>query len=85
MVAELVALSPQGREFRGSGVLEGTVALQRRGDGGFGYDPIFVPGGEDRTVAELGDGWKVEHSHRGQAARALAKAIAQGEPLAGVG
>ena len=39
--------------------------------GGFGYDPIFVPDGEERTVAELGDDWKREHSHRGRAARAL--------------
>ncbi len=42
---------------------------RRRGDEGFGYDPIFVPHGETRTVAELGDAWKAEHSHRAQAAR----------------
>jgi len=34
--------------------------------------PILVPLGEERTVAELGDAWKAEHSHRAQAARALA-------------
>ena len=45
MVAELVALSPDGEELRGSGVLEGSIALERRGTGGFGYDPIFVPDG----------------------------------------
>jgi XTP/dITP diphosphohydrolase len=77
MVAELVALAPDGEEFRGRGVLEGAVAGERRGTGGFGYDPIFVPDGEERTVAELGDGWKVEHSHRGRAAKALAAAIAR--------
>ncbi len=53
-VCELVALAPDGRELRGTGILEGTVANERRGDEGFGYDPIFVPAGEERTVAELG-------------------------------
>jgi XTP/dITP diphosphohydrolase len=75
MVAELVALSPEGDELRGSGVLEGTIALERRGEGGFGYDPIFVPRGEERTVAELGDDWKRVHSHRGLAAKGLADAF----------
>jgi XTP/dITP diphosphohydrolase len=42
-----------------------------RGSEGFGFDPIFVPKGEDRTVAELGDGWKAENSHRARAAKAL--------------
>ena len=53
------------------------IADDRRGDEGFGYDPIFVPIGETRTVAELGNAWKAEHSHRAQAARALAAALAQ--------
>ncbi len=39
-------LSPAGEEFRGPGVLEGELATARRGDGGFGYDPIFIPAGE---------------------------------------
>jgi XTP/dITP diphosphohydrolase len=70
-VCELVALSPEGREARGTGTLGGTIALDPRGDDGFGFDPVFVPDGEQRTVAELGDGWKAEHSHRARAARAL--------------
>ena len=41
------------------------------GQRGFGYDPIFVPLGETRTVAELGNAWKAENSHRARAARAL--------------
>ena len=68
-VCELVALGPAGEELRGTGVLEGTIAEARRGDEGFGYDPIFVPLGESRTVAELGDAWKRTNSHRAQAAR----------------
>ena len=58
MVTELVALSPDGEEFRGRGVLEGEIADRAPRHGGFGYDPIFVPAGEARTVAELGDEWK---------------------------
>jgi XTP/dITP diphosphohydrolase len=70
-VSELVALSPEGEERRGTGAVEGTIALEPRGSEGFGYDPIFIPEGESRTVAELGNDWKREHSHRALAARAL--------------
>jgi XTP/dITP diphosphohydrolase len=75
MVATIVALGPGGEEVVGRGVLEGAIARERRGSGGFGYDPIFVPDGEQRTVAELGDAWKVRHSHRGKAAAALVAAV----------
>jgi XTP/dITP diphosphohydrolase len=74
-VCELVALSPERRESRGTGVLPGTIALAPAGSEGFGFDPVFVPRGHDRTVAELGDDWKVEHSHRALAARALRDAL----------
>jgi XTP/dITP diphosphohydrolase len=70
-VCELVALSPDGDELRGTGILEGRIVEERRGSGGFGFDPIFVPDGESRTVAELGDGWKARHSHRAKASEAL--------------
>jgi XTP/dITP diphosphohydrolase len=70
-VCELVALSPTGEERRGTGILEGAIATERRGEEGFGYDPIFVPDGEARTVAELGDAWKQANSHRARAAAAL--------------
>jgi len=74
-VCELVALSPSGEELRGTGVLEGRIADEPRGDEGFGYDPIFVPAGEERTVAELGNEWKAENSHRARAARDLLRAF----------
>jgi XTP/dITP diphosphohydrolase len=74
-VSELVALAPDGREVRGSGLLEGRIADAPRGVGGFGYDPVFVPDGEELTVAELGDAWKAQHSHRARAARALRDAV----------
>jgi len=70
-VCELVALTPAGEEHRGNGVLEGRIVDEPRGSEGFGYDPIFVPNGEQRTVAELGDEWKRTNSHRARAARAL--------------
>jgi XTP/dITP diphosphohydrolase len=73
--SELVALSPKQVEFRGTGTLEGTIAEEPRGSGGFGYDPVFVPEGESRTVADLGDEWKRRHSHRARATRALADAV----------
>jgi XTP/dITP diphosphohydrolase len=70
-VCELVALAPDGRELRGTGVLEGAIAEEPRGSEGFGYDPVFIPRGEERTVAELGDEWKSQNSHRARAAQAL--------------
>jgi XTP/dITP diphosphohydrolase len=74
-VCELVALSPEGAERRGTGVLRGSIATEPAGAEGFGFDPVFVPHGESRTVAELGDEWKTEHSHRALAARALLDAL----------
>jgi XTP/dITP diphosphohydrolase len=74
-VCELVALSPSGEEVRGTGVLEGRIAEEPAGSEGFGYDPIFVPAGEEPTVAELGNEWKAENSHRARAARDLLRAM----------
>jgi XTP/dITP diphosphohydrolase len=73
-VSELVALSPADDEVRGTGTLEGRIALEPRGTEGFGYDPVVVPEGEERTVAELGDDWKSRNSHRARAAQALRQA-----------
>ena len=70
-VCELVALDLDGREVRGTGLLEGQIAEEPRGSQGFGYDPVFVPEGEERTVAELGNEWKSRNSHRARAAQAL--------------
>jgi XTP/dITP diphosphohydrolase len=70
-VSELVALGPDGEELRGTGTLTGRIATQPSGAEGFGFDPVFIPNGEDKTVAELGNEWKAAHSHRAMAARAL--------------
>jgi XTP/dITP diphosphohydrolase len=75
-----VALSPVGEELRGTGILEGAIANEPRGSAGFGFDPVFVPVGEERTVAELGDDWKAEHSHRARAARELSLEIVNRVP-----
>ena len=70
-VSELVALGPDGEELRGTGTLTGRIATQPSGAEGFGFDPVFIPDGEDKTVAELCNEWKAERSHRANAARAL--------------
>lgn len=77
-VAELVAISPDGRELRARGELRGTLAAESRGDGGFGYDPGFVPEGETRTVAEMAAAEKDRISHRGRAAEALRELLPAG-------
>ena len=77
-VSELVALAPDGREARGTGTLEGSIAAAPRGSEGFGYDPVFIPEGETSTVAELGNEWKALHSHRARAAAKLREAVGSG-------
>jgi XTP/dITP diphosphohydrolase len=74
-VCELVAVAPTGEERRGTGILEGRIVDEPQGAEGFGFDPIFVPDGEERTVAELGDEWKARNSHRARAAKALMRAL----------
>jgi XTP/dITP diphosphohydrolase len=74
-VCELVALAPEGTEHRGTGILEGRIAETPSGTAGFGFDPVFIPEGEEQTVAQLGNEWKAEHSHRARAARALLEAV----------
>jgi len=67
-----VASFPGGREVVADGVIEGHIAPARRGSSGFGYDPVFVPEGSDRTFAEMTPAQKHACSHRGRAFRALA-------------
>jgi XTP/dITP diphosphohydrolase len=74
-VCELVALAPDGTEHRGTGILEGRIAEERSGTAGFGFDPVFVPDGEEQTVAQLGNQWKADNSHRARAAKALLEAL----------
>lgn len=65
------------REVVEYGQLEGTLLREPRGDGGFGYDPVLQPAGEDRSCAELSAAEKNAISHRGKAFRALLPAIVE--------
>jgi XTP/dITP diphosphohydrolase len=67
---------PDGRTDVVEGTVEGSLLRAPRGTGGFGYDPIFVPTGSDRTTAEMAPEEKDAVSHRGQAFRALAPVLA---------
>lgn len=69
---------PGGEERWAEGVCEGTLVAEPRGKRGFGYDPVFVPAGERRTMAELSDAEKDAISHRGRALRALRDLLAAG-------
>lgn len=67
---------PGGDSFCVEGVLEGVIAESARGDGGFGYDPVFIPRDSDgQTLAELSSAQKNAISHRGNALRSLAAAL----------
>jgi XTP/dITP diphosphohydrolase len=69
---------PDGREVSATGAAGGVISTEARGDGGFGYDPIFVPvEGNGRTFAELRAEEKHALSHRGRAFRALAAELAK--------
>ena len=61
--------------LRASGVVEGSITRAPRGVNGFGYDPVFVPNGDDRTTAEMSAREKDDLSHRGRAIRAIAPAL----------
>jgi XTP/dITP diphosphohydrolase len=80
-VCVLAYIDPEtGEERLFEGVCSGRMADARRGAGGFGYDPIFLPndGPAGRTMAELTDAEKDSISHRGRAARALVAWLAGG-------
>jgi len=73
----VLALAPlDGELFTVGGSVEGTLAFEPRGEGGFGYDPVFVPVGFDQTFGELPAEVKHAFSHRGRAAQALAARLA---------
>ena len=65
----------RGASLVALGTSSGTIVREPRGTGGFGYDPLFVPAGDDRTFAEMAADEKHRLSHRGRAFRALATSI----------
>ena len=71
-----IACWPDGREVAAIGTVEGAIVDSARGDGGFGYDPLFVPAdGDGRTFAEMSAAEKHAVSHRGRAFRTLAEGL----------
>eukprot|EP00903_Cladosiphon_okamuranus_P003670 g3668.t1 len=61
------------------GTVEGTIATEPSGIGGFGYDPLFIPAGHDSTLAELGPEIKNSLSHRANAIRSFTEAVESGK------
>ena len=68
-----VALIMGGKEYLFEGIVRGRIATEQHGEGGFGYDPLFVPEGYDRTFAQMSAEEKNAISHRGRAVRKLAE------------
>ena len=66
-----IALNIQGKQLIFEGVCEGTILTEKRGESGFGYDPVFMPEGFDRSFAEMNLSEKGNISHRGKAVEKL--------------
>lgn len=73
----VVALIVDGREYIFEGIVRGRITCERHGEGGFGYDPVFVPDGEELTFAEMTPEAKNAISHRGRAMACLAEWLAE--------
>jgi XTP/dITP diphosphohydrolase len=80
----LVGARPDGREIAVEGECAGVLLEEERGEGGFGYDPLFVPEGHARTFAEMSRGEKAALSHRGRALGKVRVPLADLLGLAGV-
>ncbi|GAA1489856.1 RdgB/HAM1 family non-canonical purine NTP pyrophosphatase [Brachybacterium sacelli] len=76
-VCAAALVAPDGSEVVERGEMPGRLLRERHGEGGFGYDPLFLPEGEDRTSAELTPAQKDAISHRGTAFRAIAGHVAR--------
>ncbi len=77
-VCSLACVDRDGGAIEVRGEWPGTIVAAPRGDGGFGYDPVVLPDGSERTVAELTEAEKDRESHRARAAQALLARLAAG-------
>ena len=73
----VIALLLGGETHLFEGIVEGSITTEKRGGNGFGYDPVFVPEGYDKTFAELGNDVKNKISHRARAVEQLEAFLAQ--------
>lgn len=69
----VISLISGGKEYLFEGIIRGEIIREGRGTAGFGYDPVFVPEGYDKTFAELGDDIKNKISHRAIAVNKLCR------------
>ena len=67
----VIALIIDGKEMLFDGIVKGTIAMEKRGDSGFGYDPIFIPEGHTESFAQMSGEMKNSMSHRFRATRQL--------------
>ena len=73
----MVVFDPNGQEHLFDGELKGTIAKAEAGKTGFGYDSVFIPEGETKTLAELGLAFKNKVSHRARAVEKLLELLRQ--------
>lgn len=71
----VIAVCIEGKEWDCEGIVRGELIHEKRGKGGFGYDPIFIPEGYTETFAQLGDKVKNKISHRARAMKAFLKLL----------
>lgn len=70
-VCSTVIYTPTGEEWLFTGEMKGSISTKPAGLHGFGYDPVFIPEGQTQTLAELGTGYKTQHSHRSLALKSF--------------
>lgn len=73
----VIALVWDGKTYTFDGIVNGTITTAKRGENGFGYDPIFIPEGYEQTFAELGNDIKNQISHRAKAVEKLDEFLTQ--------
>jgi XTP/dITP diphosphohydrolase len=77
----VISLIIDGKETLFEGVCPGKIIAEKRGDGGFGYDPVFIPDGSDKTFAEMSLADKSQFSHRRKATDNLVVFLNTIEPI----